>query len=134
MTRNHSMLVGTLLIGALLIPQFPAAAAAESDATMRQRYMQERETCLAGRSHQPQDVCLREAGAALDAARRGQLTAEDPARLAANALARCDARPADQREMCERMVRGEGTVTGSIDSGGFVREIRVIVEEPAAGK
>jgi hypothetical protein len=96
--------------------------------------MQERENCLAGRSHQPQDVCLREAGAALDAARRGQLPAEDPARLAANALARCDARPADQREMCERMARGEGTVSGSADSGGVVREIRVIVEEPAAAK
>jgi hypothetical protein len=36
--------------------------------------------------------------------------------------------------MCERMARGEGTVSGSADSGGVVREIRVIVEEPAAAK
>jgi hypothetical protein len=123
----------SMFVGALLVALLSVAVAAEADAA-RQRYMQERENCLAGRSHQPQDVCLREASAALDAARRGQLAAEDPARLATNALARCDARPADQRSMCERMVRGDGTVTGSVDSGGFVREIRVIVEDPAAGK
>lgn len=125
-----------LILGAILAAVHPLASAAQPDPTARERYLQERSACLSGHSHQPQDVCLREAGAAYDAARRGQLTAEDPAQLAANALARCDARPADQRDLCERMVRGEGTVTGSVAEGGFVREIRVVVpaQAPAPGK
>jgi len=134
MNQNDSLwLACGMLLGAGLLAALPIGAIAQSDAAQLQRYQQEREACLSGKSHQPREACLREAGAALQAARQGQLTTEDPAQLAANALARCDARPADQKEMCERMVRGEGTVTGSVESGGFVREIRVIAESPAPG-
>lgn len=113
----------SLLAGAALVAACPLVLAAKSDAAARERYLQERAACLSGQSHQPRDVCLREAGAAYDEARRGLLSHEDPASLAANALARCAARPADQKDMCERMARGEGTVTGSVEGGGFVREI-----------
>lgn len=112
-----------LLVPAALLAASPLVLAAKGDPAARERYLQERAECLSGQSHQPRDVCLREAGAAYDEARRGLLSHEDPARLAANALARCAVRPADQKEMCQRMARGEGTVTGSVEDGGFVREI-----------
>jgi hypothetical protein len=119
----------SLLFGTALIAANPLAAAAEAASTPRERYMQERAVCLSGQSHQPQQVCLREAAAAYAEARRGTLGHEAPDRLAANALARCTARPADQEEMCERMVRGEGTVTGSVEDGGFVRQIVTPVDD-----
>lgn len=117
-----------LLVGAALVVAGPLALAAQGDPAARSRFLQERAACLSGQSHQPRDVCLREAGAAYDQARQGRLGPADPDRLAANALARCAVRPADQKEMCERMVRGEGTVTGSVEEGGFVREIATRVQ------
>lgn len=121
-------LARSLFAGAVLVTAGSFALAAEPSQAARERYLQERALCLSGQSHQPRDVCLREAGAALAEARQGKLSREDPERLAANALARCAARPADQRDMCERMARGEGTVTGSVEEGGFVREIVTRVE------
>jgi hypothetical protein len=127
---NHSLSYSRILIfGATLNVACPLASAAEVDRAARERYLQERAACLSGQSHQPQEVCLREAGAAYAEARRGRLGHEDPDRLAANALARCAVRPAEEKQMCERMARGEGTVTGSVEDGGFVREIRIVVED-----
>jgi hypothetical protein len=62
-------------------------------------------------------------------ARRGRLGREDPDRLAANSFARCAVRPAAEKPMCERMVRGDGTVAGGVKEGGFVREIVTVVED-----
>jgi hypothetical protein len=118
-----------LLIGAALISACPLASATGVDPMARERYLQERAVCLSGQSHQPQEACLREAGAAYAEARRGRLGHEDPDRLAANAFVRCTFRPAEEKQMCERMVRGEGTVTGGIKEGGFVREIVTVVED-----
>lgn len=127
--RSHSY-SRILAFGAKLIAACPLASATEVDTTARERYLQERAACLSGRSHQPQEVCLREAGAAYAEARRGRPGYEDPDRLAANRLASCAVRPAEEKQMCERMARGEGTVTGSVEGGGFVREIRIVVEDP----
>jgi hypothetical protein len=74
-------------------------------------------------------ACVREAGAAKQAARRGQLM-ESNADFEKNRLARCGYVPAADREDCERRARGEGTVTGSVEGGGIYRELRTTVPAP----
>ena len=55
----------------------------------------------------------------------------DAATLTRNALVRCQVHPAGtERDMCERMVRGEGRVQGDVASGGVLRELTVTVPAP----
>ncbi len=130
--RASLRLVGlSLLMGASVQCIAHAPSASEQGREAREQYLRERAACLSGESIEPRDTCLREAAAAYAEARRGNLGNEDPGQLAANALARCAVRPPDQKSMCERMVRGEGTVTGSVRDGGFVREIVVPVGKEA---
>jgi hypothetical protein len=87
-------------------------------------YRYERQKCLSGRSHQDRATCLKEAGAALAEARRGRLDSGVSERqLAENRVARCAAQPGSERADCERLARGEGTVVGSVEGGGVVKEL-----------
>jgi len=79
-------LLGTTLSAAAAVGQDPAAAGA------RARYEQERARCLTGESGQAKETCLREAGAALQAARQGQLD-DHGAMYQQNALQRCKPLP-----------------------------------------
>jgi len=82
-------------------------------------------------SYQGKDPALRERGAAADEAKRGILGKNDnPAEFEHNRLARCDKHTGEDRELCIRRMNGEGTVSGSVQGGGILRELRVHV--PAA--
>ncbi len=117
-------LVTLCALGALALP---ASAADPSRAQeIHQRYLEERALC-AGKSGDERKTCLREAGAAQIEARRGTL-AEENADYAQNRLARCAwHKRAEEREYCERRMRGEGSVSGSVQEGGILRELTVIV-------
>jgi hypothetical protein len=93
-----------------------------TSASAQARYQQERAACVNGTSHQDKATCLREAGAARDAARRGQLTSS--AQLEANASSRCNALPEGDRADCRSRVLNESntTVKGSVEGGGIVKE------------
>jgi hypothetical protein len=118
-----------LLAVGLALAAAPAAAAdpvAPGDAMAR--YERERAACLSGQSAQDRETCLREAGAALQAARKGR--AEDPpSDVERNRLLRCEVHPtvADREECVRRMT--QGTVRGSVEGGGVVREL--VTREPA---
>ena len=86
---------------------------------------QERQNCMDGKTNQDRATCLREAGAAKQESQRGNL--RDSADYSRNASKRCDALPADQKADCERRTMGEGSVSGSVGSGGVVRERRTPV-------
>jgi hypothetical protein len=74
------------------------------------------------------DPAVREAQAAKQEAKRGRLTNNaDAAQREKNKYARCEALSGDDREYCIRRMNGEGTVTGSVESGGLYRELRVPV-------
>lgn len=107
---------------------FAGLAAAETTdmSEARSRYQQERATCMSGQSHQDRATCLREAGAAMQEAKRGNLGG-GMGQYEQNQLKRCDAHPAEDREDCLRRMRGEGTVSGSVESGGIYRELRTTV-------
>jgi len=85
-------------------------------------YQKDRAACMDGRANQDRDTCLREAGAARQEAKRGQLT-ESPERYEQNRFARCEKQPPQDREDCIRRMNGEGTTSGSVESGGIYREL-----------
>lgn len=92
-------------------------------------YQQERAACLKGQTYEDKATCLKEAGAALNDARRGRLS-EGATSYEQNALMRCNALPAADREDCARRVRGEGTVSGSVGTGGIYRETTTVIVGP----
>ena len=87
------------------------------------RYRSERAVCMSGQSNQDRATCLKEASAARAEARRNRLDTGS-AQLQQNARARCVALPADDRADCEKRMSGEGSVSGSVDNGGLLRELK----------
>jgi len=108
----------------LAAPLSASWAAGAQSGSPEATYRYERQKCLSGRSHQDRATCLREAGAALAEARRGRLdNGVSERQLAANRVARCQAHPESERADCERMARGEGTMVGSVEGGGVMKEL-----------
>ena len=104
-----------------------AANAASGDATAR--YQEERAACTSGQSHEDRATCLREAGAALAEARKGHLD-DGNTNYQRNAEQRCQPLPADDKKACLARMRGQGTVSGSVEDGGLLREYREVVPVP----
>lgn len=104
---------------------FAASKAETSD------YQQQVAACNNGSSNEDKATCLREAGAAKQAAARGGLSDPDAAQLKENALRRCEGLPQSDRIDCEKRVNGHGRVEGSVGEGGILRETVTIVPAPA---
>jgi hypothetical protein len=100
-----------------------ASALARGPDAAQSRYESERAVCMHGRSNQDQATCLKEAGAALQEARRGQLSNAGERELEHNRLARCEAQSGTDRDDCVMRMQGSGTTTGSAQSGGILREL-----------
>lgn len=82
-----------------------------------------------GCSSQNSQVCQREAAAARQAKRTGQLTAPDAAVLERNALARCAVFKTEQgRSDCEARVRNR-RASGSVEGGGELLEATTPVSQ-----
>ncbi|RZJ12498.1 MAG: hypothetical protein EOP39_03440 [Rubrivivax sp.] len=116
-------------LGAVLLALSSAAHAApkvKNVDPLRLQYERERADCMTGRSQQPRDVCLREAGAAYAQARQGKLISpgDRSDEWAVNALKRCEAQKGEDRTLCERRVR-EGQVVGSVEGGGQLTTLTV---------
>ena len=123
-----SALAGAVL-GAISLLATAAAPATDVDA----RYTQERARCLGGESGQAQATCLKEAGAARDAARQGQLNDGD-AKYRKNAKQRCDALAGDERRDCIARIKGapDTSVSGSVKGGGTLSETVTRETKPVA--
>lgn len=107
-----------LLTAALLL----CAATAQAATDARSQYHEDRAAC-AGVAQESRMACMREAGAAAQAARTGQLTSGDAGAYERNALARCEVFKTDEdRSDCEARVRSGATVSGSVEGGGLLRE------------
>jgi hypothetical protein len=108
---------------ALVLACVPAAwSAGKGVSEAQQRYNQERALCLSGQSQQDRATCLREAGAALQEAKRNRLDNSGGGSFQANATARCNAQPAADREACVQRIMGAGSTQGSVEGGGVIRE------------
>ncbi|MCM5571289.1 hypothetical protein M6I34_12295 [Burkholderiaceae bacterium FT117] len=138
--RQNGLAVASFALAAGLAANLaaagPSAAAPDARAAeIEARYQRERTFCLAGLTHQDRADCLREAAAARAEARRGLLAdPTPPSEYLENALRRCAALPEADRADCEARVRGEGTVEGSVESGGIYRETRTLLPPGSSGK
>jgi hypothetical protein len=86
------------------------------------RYATERAACMQGRTNQDRATCLKEAGAALQEARRGELNTAAGRELERNRLARCESQRGADRDDCLLRMQA-GTTTGSAQGGGILREV-----------
>lgn len=132
MTRQHTsrshraaawLAAGLMALGGMAQAGTPRAGSVDP---LRLQYEREKADCISGRTSEPRDVCLREAGAAYAQARQGRLnsTGDGPDQWSRNALLRCQAQPPEDRELCERRVR-EGQVSGSVEGGGRLTTLTV---------
>jgi hypothetical protein len=120
-----SLALSIFTAGALLAAGMTAAAGSELSEA-RARYQQERAACNSVQSREDRATCLREAGAALQEAKRGR-SGDGQSSYEQNRLIRCERLPAGEREDCQRRMRGEGSVSGSVEGGGVYRELRTAV-------
>ena len=124
-TRFHpaGSFFAVLCAAAMLACATPAAAAdraAQSEA--QATWARDRAACMSKTDDDERKTCLREAGAALQESRRDGLT-DEAAQFEKNRLARCDYQPPKDRPECIKRMN-EGTVTGSVQSGAILRELR----------
>jgi hypothetical protein len=95
-------------------------------AAAREAFQRELAACVQIADADARRDCRREAYAARDEARRGTL--DEGADFERNKFARCEAhKDLAERDYCLRRMRGEGTVSGSVQGGGILRELKVIV-------
>lgn len=128
---NGTLRLALCVAGTLLCVGQAGAADRGTPSAAQAAYRQDSAACREGRSNQDRATCLKEAGAALKEARSGRLD-DDAAQFAHNRLLRCEAQPPGDREDCVRRMNGEGTTSGSVQSGGIYREL-VTPVVPAKG-
>ena len=116
-----------------------AVAQTSGTGDAQQRYQADVERCRSGQTSQDTQTCLREAGAALEEARRNRLVRGMPS-FEDNQRARCDGLTGTRRDDClQLMSDSNATVHGSVDGGGVIRETTITIpgdstmQAPAAG-
>jgi len=129
-SNMRSMIFALLAISGLAATTIASAASPRGESSST--YQQELAVC--GHNQQDRAACIREAGAARQAAARGGLTSAPDYR--ANALARCSLQPPTERSACEARVLGSSgdsraMVDGSVMGGGVIRESVTTTVMPA---
>ncbi len=118
-------------VGLMVAVSYALAATPSADDKAEQaRYEKERAVCMNGKSNQDQATCLKEAGAAREEAKRGQLN-DGQVRYRKNQLERCDTLPPNDKEECRARIK-HGEVSGTPEAGGVIRELRTTVPADAA--
>lgn len=112
---THSLVRTTLVV---------ACAFSAAGVWAQTTYEQDRAACLRSDSQHERTSCLREAAAvrAQSKTRTPMMNSSPESRLQ-NAMKRCTELPPEYKAICERMVRGEGSVSGSVEGGGLIREL-----------
>lgn len=101
-----------------------ACALTTAGAWAQTTYEQDRAACLRSDSQHERTSCLREAGAVrAQGARKMPMAGDTPESRMHNAMKRCVDLPPENKATCERMVHGEGSVSGSVAGGGQIREL-----------
>ena len=122
----HSTCFTRRALSALALLAFGSASAAAGAAggapDANARYQAEKAVCTSEHSNQDRATCLKEAGAALAESRQGRLD-KPHGDYSQNAVRRCEALPADERDACQRRMQGEGQTSGSVAEGGLLREV-----------
>lgn len=120
------------LAAAALAFALPAWAAGGADkASIEANYQAARTTCQGISVKEDRTNCLRDAGAARAQALRQGTSSTSREQLDRNATQRCQAhKTAEDQATCERMARGDGNTSGSVESGGVIRELTTQIPAP----
>jgi hypothetical protein len=132
MNRTDTTVFRPVLLAAqaLLCASFCLHAQAQDELTAR--YQQDLAECEAQQATQDLAACRLEARNALAEAKRNLLSDTTANLFEKNQLKRCRVFKGDDREACEARVRGDGSSTGSVQSGGVLREVtRPVPPAPA---
>jgi len=116
-----------LIVAAAGLLPFAAQAQGISMEEAQARYKEDMQRCATIADPESQRTCRREAGAALQEARRDRLVRGnvDPS---TNITDRCQRLPAGQQADCERLMRDSSAVErGSVSGGGVLRELTITV-------
>jgi len=120
------------LICASLCLQAQAQTPAQPQDELTARYQQDLVECEAQQATQDLAACRLEARNALAEAKRNLLNDTTANLFEKNQFKRCRVFKGEDREACEARVRNEGSNTGSVQSGGILREVvRPVVPGPA---
>ena len=82
--------------------------------------------CNNGKTQQDKETCMREVRNANAEKRAGKLDGSSTA-LGANALQRCDAFTGEDKVACQARIAGYGNTSGSVGSGGVIRQVETVV-------
>jgi hypothetical protein len=120
------------LIGAAFLATAASAAGAASaqhnaNAGAQAQYRADVAHCKSGQSNEGMATCMKEAGAALQAAKAGNLTTEPS--YTSDQMKRCQTLPANQQQDCMALMSDQGNtrVDGSVNAGGVLRETTITV-------
>ncbi len=111
------------LICASLCLHVQAQTPAQPQDELTARYQQDLAECEAQQATQDLAACRLEARNALAEAKRNLLSDTTANLFEKNQLKRCRVFKGDDREACEARARGEGSSTGSVQSGGILHEV-----------
>ena len=118
--------LAAIILVACVMSSAPAVAQGAASSAISTGVGNPYKACDDGTRNEDRATCLKEAGAAKLEAQRGNLTT--PAAAAdQNALQRCDALPASDKEACRLRIMGAGTTSGSVAGGGVIREVVTVV-------
>jgi hypothetical protein len=138
MNRTDSTLFRTTLFAAQVLIcasfclQTQAQTPTQPQDELTARYQQDLAECEAQQATQDLAACRLEARNALAEAKRNLLNDTTANLFEKNQLKRCRVFKGEDREACEARVRNEGSSTGSVQSGGILREVvRPVVPGPA---
>lgn len=92
-------------------------------------YRQERAWCIANTAGEAQANCLKGSSAAQTEKRQGTLD-NNGGNFNANAMERCKVFTAEERAACEARVAGLGSSSGSVQSGGVIKQVETVVLPP----
>ena len=120
-TLSHLLATAIVLLAATT-----AHTAGKNDSAVNEALQRDLATCQKAADADARHDCRREAYAVRDEARRGTLA--EGADFDRNRFARCEVhKDPTERSYCERRMRGEGTVSGSVEGGGLLRELKVTI-------
>jgi hypothetical protein len=109
-----------------------AQTSAQPQDELTARYQQDLAECEAQQATQDLAACRLEARNALAEAKRNLLSDTTANLFEKNQFKRCRVFKGEDREACEARVRNEGSSTGSVQSGGILREVvRPVAPSPA---
>lgn len=134
MKKNHKYRAALgACVAAVALASGPSVWAQAAPGTAA-RMQSEKATCDG--VQQDKAACLREAGAARQAANNNDLTTDGRAGNNANAMARCKLQPVADRTDCIARLKGSNTGTtttsGSVMGGGVIRE--TVTPVPASAR